>query len=177
LIWRSKRLMAFSQPPPQRASSLAPTYRVRQLLGWLCCQIIKRRPPKANSRPPITLLFNTLNLLALTKEPTEARAILMPCTCNIPMVSHGTMIRGQPLSYPWRQRAKLLEGRTSAAHFCCRVFVVFVCVCPNIYLANWLVETWSGTSQNGQFLCNHNIKTQSNFPNVRHVSNLSALQD
>jgi len=43
--------------------------------------------------------------------------------------------------YPWRERAKLLEGRAVAAHVGCCVFCVVLCllVCF-IILANQLVE-------------------------------------
>ncbi len=76
--------------PPPCAASLVPLYSGRRLSGWLWYHIIKRRPHKANP-PPIILLYDRLNFLAQTKEPTATRGILTPRTWYRPMMSHRTM--------------------------------------------------------------------------------------
>ena len=52
------------------------------------------------------------------------------------------------------------------------VFVVFLCVFHTVLLANWLVWTWSGTSQNHQLLCNQNMKSTTKLPKCDDMSSI-----
>ncbi len=95
-------------------SPLTPTF------GWLLRLTSKRLPHKAKTRS-LSLFFNGSRFGAPCKEtscgdrePTTGRLLL----------THGESRRqdlGAPLSYPWRERAKPLEGRVAAAHFGCCV--------------------------------------------------------
>ncbi len=142
-------------------------------------EVLQSGPPRLApypNPPPITLFFDVLNSLAQTKEPTAARTILMPRACNRPMVNHCAKIwahccptheeRGQSCWRVWQRRLILL--------LC---VVLFLCVCRNLLVAIWLVETQSGTSQNGQLLCNHNRKSTTKPPQCNDMSFLSALED
>jgi len=78
-----------------------------------------------------------------------------------------------PLTYPWRKRAKPLEGRAVEAHFVvvvCVMFCVCVCVCCNILLANRLVESWYWQKQNGRILRKQNINNTTKPPQCYDMS-------
>jgi hypothetical protein len=90
-------------------SPLTPTF------GWLSCLTSKRRPPKAKT-PSLSLIYDGLRFGAQSKR--TSRGNCKPATGPL-LWTHGESRRqdlGAPLPYPWRERAKLLEGRVAAAH-------------------------------------------------------------
>ena len=113
-------------------------------------------------QPPTTWFFDVLNLLPKQRKQEwwEQSWCLQQ--------THGEPWRhdlGPLLSYPWRERAKPLdlEGRMAAAHFVVVCLLCLLCVCCDVYVANQLVETSSGTCQNGRHLCNHDIEIPPNM--------------
>ncbi len=131
-IRRSKRLDSAPQAlPPARASPLAPPYHGRQLSGWLWCQIIKQRPPKANS-PPITLFFDGSCVGTSSKGTSssdrELTAGSLQRTHRQPQCLH--------LSHGDRRQSRWRVGRWRLMLFVvCFVFCVCVlcCVCLRNY--------------------------------------------
>ncbi len=101
-------------------SPLTPTF------GWLLCLTSERWPPKAKTLS-LTLIFNGSRFGAPSKR--TSRGDREPTTERL-LWTHGELRRqdlGAPLPYPWRERAKLLEGRVAAAHLdvvSCRLWVV-----------------------------------------------------
>jgi hypothetical protein len=94
--------------------------------GWLLCLMSKHQPPKAGT-PTFSLFFDGSRFITPSKgticddrEPAPEHL----------QRTHGMTWRqhlGALLPYPWRERAKPLEGRVAAALFDCCV-CVFVCV-------------------------------------------------
>ncbi len=75
----------------------------------------KQRPPKAET-PSLSLIFDRSRFGAPSKR--TSRGDCKPATGRL-LWTHGESWRqdlGVPLLYPWRERAKLLEGRVAAAH-------------------------------------------------------------
>jgi hypothetical protein len=90
-------------------SPLTPTF------GWLSCLTSKRWPSKAKT-PSISLIFNGPHFGAPSKR--TSRSNRKPTTDRL-LWTHGEsrcQDLGVPLPYPWRERAKPLEGRVAAAH-------------------------------------------------------------
>ncbi len=95
-------------------SPLTPTF------GWLSRLTSKWWPPKAKT-PSLSLFFDELLFGAPSKG--TSRGDREPATGHL-LWTHGELWRqdlGVQLPYPWRKRAKLLEGRVAAAHFGCCV--------------------------------------------------------
>jgi hypothetical protein len=90
-------------------SSLTPTF------GWLSRLMFKWRPPKAKT-PSLSLIFDGSRFGAPSKRTSHGDC--EPATGRL-LWTHGESWRqdlGSPLPYPWRERAKLLEGRVAVAH-------------------------------------------------------------
>jgi hypothetical protein len=90
-------------------SPLTPTF------GWLSCLMSGWRPPKAKT-PSLSLIFDGLHFGAPSKRTSHGDR--KPATGRL-LLTHGESRRqdlGAPLPYPWRERAKPLEGRVRAAH-------------------------------------------------------------
>jgi hypothetical protein len=83
--------------------------------GWLLCLTSERRPPKAET-PSLSLIFDGLHFGAPSKRTSCGDR--KPATGRL-LWTHGESRHqdlGVPLPYPWRERAKPLEGRVAAAH-------------------------------------------------------------
>jgi hypothetical protein len=83
--------------------------------GWLSRLTSERRPPKAKT-PSLSLIFDGSHFGAPSKKTSHGDC--EPATRRL-LWTHGEMRRqdlGAPLPYPWRERAKPLEGRVAAAH-------------------------------------------------------------
>ncbi len=83
--------------------------------GWLSRLTSERQPPKAET-PSLSLIFDGSRFSAPSKR--TSRGDHKPATRRL-LWTHGESRRqdlGAPLPYPWRERAKLLEGRVAAAH-------------------------------------------------------------
>jgi hypothetical protein len=83
--------------------------------GWLSRLMSKQWPPKAET-PSLSLIFNGLHFSAPSKRTSCGDR--KPATGRL-LWTHGELWcqdLGAPLPYPWRERAKLLEGRVAAAH-------------------------------------------------------------
>jgi hypothetical protein len=90
-------------------SPLTPTF------GWLSRLTSKRQPPKAET-PSLSLIFDGLHFGAPSKRCSCGDC--KPATGRL-LWTHGESRRqdlGAPLPYPWRERAKPLEGRVVVAH-------------------------------------------------------------
>jgi hypothetical protein len=90
-------------------SPLTPTF------GWLLHLTSERRPSKAKT-PSLSLIFNGSCFGAPSKRTSHSDS--KPATGRL-LWTHGESWRqdlGAPLPYPWRERAKPLEGRVAAAH-------------------------------------------------------------
>ncbi len=80
---------------------------------------------------------------------------------------------GAPLLYPWRERAKLLEGWVAPAHVgCCVLCCVVLCVVILASLATILVVTRYQQSQNGRFLHAHVTKLAPKHPKYNWMCKL-----
>ncbi len=101
-------------------SPLTPTF------GWLSRLTSERWPPKAET-PSLSLIFDGSRFGAPSKR--TSRGNRQPATRRL-LWNHGESRRqdlGAPLPYPWKERAKPLEGRVAAAHLDvvgCRLWVV-----------------------------------------------------
>jgi hypothetical protein len=90
-------------------SLLTPTF------GWLLHFMSEGRPPKAET-PSLSLIFNGSRFGAPSKRTSHGNC---EPTTGCLLWTHGELRRqdlGAPLPYPWRERAKPLEGRVAAAH-------------------------------------------------------------
>jgi hypothetical protein len=90
-------------------SPLTPTF------GWLSRLTSERQPPKAETLS-LSLIFDGLRFDAPSKR--TSRGNHEPTTGCL-LWTHGELQHqdlGAPLPYPWRERAKPLEGRVAAAH-------------------------------------------------------------
>jgi hypothetical protein len=95
-------------------SPLTPTF------GWLSRLTPKRRPPKTKTLS-LSLFFDGSRFCAPSKGTS--------CSDREPATGRLLWTRGESrhqdfgalLPYPWRERAKPLEGRVAAAHFGCCV--------------------------------------------------------
>jgi len=88
--------------------------------GWLSCLMSEWWPPKAET-PSLSLFFDGSHFGAPSKG--TSRGDREPATGHL-LWTHGESRRqdlGAPLPYPWRERAKPLEGRVAAVHFGCCV--------------------------------------------------------
>jgi hypothetical protein len=91
--------------------------------GWLSRLTSKQQPPKAET-PSLLLFFDGSHFGAPSKG--TSRGNREPATGRL-LWTHGEsrcQDLGAPLPYPWKERAKPLEGRVAAAHFGCCVFCV-----------------------------------------------------
>ncbi len=91
--------------------------------GWLLRLTSERWPPKAET-PSLSLFFDGSCFVAPSKGTSHGNC--EPATRRL-LWTHGELRcqdLGVPLPYPWRERAKPLEGRVVAAHFGCCVFCV-----------------------------------------------------
>ena len=140
--------------PHVRTSLLAPLYHGRQLSGWLWCQIIKRRPPKANS-PPITLFLMGYVSAPQAKEQAAANVNPPPGACNGLAGSlsaficwgHGGCCHGDRRQSRWR----VGQWRLMLCVLCFVFCVLFVVLCLLAYLFyNFL---FLGQRTNKQTLC------------------------
>jgi hypothetical protein len=90
-------------------SPLTPTF------GWLLHLMSKQQPPKAET-PSLSLIIDGLHFGAPSKRISHGDC--KPATGRL-LWTHGEsqcQDLGVPLPYPWRERAKPLEGRVAAAH-------------------------------------------------------------
>jgi hypothetical protein len=95
-------------------SLLTPTF------GWLLRLTSKRRPPKAET-PSLSQFFDGSPFGAPSKGTSYGNG--KPATGHL-LWNHGESRRqdlGAQLPYPWRERAKPVEGRVAVAHFGCCV--------------------------------------------------------
>ena len=111
--------------PPLGTSSMS-TLPQLSIAGWLLCLPFKFQPLKAKA--PFGIYFLTCVVLHPQNKSTNSGAT---------KPDHGCLawdhrrprrhVLWAPLTYPWRERAKPVEGRTVAAHVGCCVFCV-LCV-------------------------------------------------
>ncbi len=114
-------------PPPNDYTASPPTFcrnRVSSMMipspltltfGWLLRLTSKQWPPKAKT-PSLSLIFEGSCFSAPSKR--TSRGDREPATGRL-LWTHGELRHqdlGAPLPYPWRERAKPLEGRVVAAH-------------------------------------------------------------
>ena len=117
---------AFPHPlHPPRATSPESLPPLMPTLGWLLCLPFKFWPLKAKAMP-LALFFDGVCVGVPNKE--TGRGTAKP--------DHGCLawdhrmlqchVLWALLTYPWRERAKPLEGRATAAHVGCCVFCVLL---------------------------------------------------
>ncbi len=117
--------------PDQCASSPASNLSWKPIISWLLRVFVDWQPPKAKALPS-SLFFDGACVGSSNKGTNHGaakpnRARLEP--------AYGKQWRHElpaPLLYPWRERAKPLEGRAMEAHFGVVYCVVFVCCCLHI---------------------------------------------
>ncbi len=106
--------------PPQtfcgnRVSSMMIPSPLTPTFGWLLRLTSERWPPKAKT-PSLSLIFDGSHFGAPSKR--TSRGDRKPATGRL-LWTHGESWHqdlGVPLPYPWRERAKPLEGRVAVAH-------------------------------------------------------------
>jgi hypothetical protein len=110
IIWRPPHTFCCDRVSSMMIPSLlSPTF------GWFLHLTSKWWPPKAET-PSLSLIFDGLHFGAPSKRTSCGNR--KPATWRLLWI-HGELRRqdlGAPLPYPWRERAKLLEGRVVAAH-------------------------------------------------------------
>ncbi len=100
---------------PNRVSSMMILSPLTPTFGWVLRLTSKRQPPKAET-PSLSLIFEGLRFGVPSKR--TSRSDCEPATGHLLWI-HGESWHqdlGAPLPYPWRERAKPLEGRVAVAH-------------------------------------------------------------
>ena len=120
-------------PSPESFPPLMPA------LGWLLCLPFKCWPLKAKA--PFRLYFSTCVVFCPPNKSTNSSTTKPDHRC---LAWDHRRPRGHvlwaPLTYPWIERAKPLEGRVMAAHFVVVCLLCFCVLCCDVLLANRLVE-------------------------------------
>ncbi len=139
--------------------------------SWLLSLIIKRRPTKARAWH-ISLIFNVSSVGAPNRQTSHRAAK--------PGHRHLAWDHREPRCHwlralvfsPWRERAKLVEGRVAAAHFGCCVLccVLWLWQARFCYLTGR--KSWDWASQNGQFFRIHNKKCITRCPQCKRMSKI-----
>jgi hypothetical protein len=98
-----------------RVSSMMIPSPLTLTFGWLLHLTSKRQPRKAET-PSLSLFFDGSHFGAPSKRTSCGDR---EPTTGCLLWTHGDLWRqylGEPLPYPWRERAKPLEGRVAVAH-------------------------------------------------------------
>ena len=122
-------------PPPATFSMF--TLPQLSIAGWLLCLPFKFWPLKAKA--PFCLYFLACVVLRPQNKSTNS---------GTTKPDHGRLARDHrrplchvlwvPLTYPWRERSKPLEGRVAASHVvCCCVFCVLCFVVLERTFSYW----------------------------------------
>ncbi len=163
---------------PSCASSEIPSPPSTLSSGWLLCQIIEQRPPKANAPPYLSLFFDVHCFVAPNKG--TGRCDHKPSAGRLHWTyreqQHDDL--GAPLPYPWTESkaAGYGSGGFSFWLLCvvC-VFVVVFCVWEQL-LATIRVESQHWPRQNGRHLQGHRPKFPPKHPKYKWMYKLVIIQ-
>jgi hypothetical protein len=137
---------------------------------------MKRRPPKAVA-PSLSLFIRVWSFRVQNKGTTAMPPNHLARTARLAWDHRRTLyhVFRAPQTYPWRERAKLPEGRVEAAHVGCCVFCV-LCVMLYLlaylffyyyyYLANQLVEIDLDKGQISKLCSTVNKKPPQKHPDI-----------